>query len=77
MVTYLKAQPRIEKRPTVRKAICPTCGKEEHLTFVGVQRWPRMLAIKTGMPELVRLWNCPGCASTVSEIDMLFDPEPR
>ena len=61
-----------EAYPT-HEGYCPCCKRGSTFFVTGEQRWPHAVAEKAGMPELIRLWTCQSCHSTVSEIDLIFE----
>lgn len=58
--------------PHQRQAFCPSCGKLATFTAAGEQRWPARVAAAAGMPEVVQLWLCNHCHSTISEPNLTF-----
>lgn len=54
-----------------RLATCPSCNCRGEFVFLGNQYWPAALARKMGLPEVIPLWSCPSCLTTVSEMDLL------
>lgn len=54
-----------------RLATCPSCNCRGEFVFLGDQRWPAELARAMGLPEVIPLWSCPSCLTTVSEMDLL------
>ncbi len=58
--------------PQQRRAFCPSCGKLAVFTAAGEQRWPARVAAAAGMPEVVQLWLCSHCHSTISEPNLTF-----
>jgi len=69
----LVEKPRPTTHNDAHHGKCPCCYQEARFHLTGEQRWPRAVAEKAGMPELIRLWTCSSCKSTVSEIDLLFN----
>ncbi len=54
-----------------RLATCPSCNCRGEFVYLGNQRWPAELAHRMGLPEVIALWSCPSCLTTVSEMDLL------
>ena len=52
-------------------ATCPTCRRRGEFEYLGEQHWPPEVAHKLGMPEVIRLWSCPCCMTTISETELL------
>ena len=52
-------------------ATCPTCNQTSEFDYLGKQHWPPELARKLGLPEVIELWSCGYCHTTVSEPDLL------
>src|ERR1041385_6216638 len=52
-------------------ATCPTCRHRGEFTYLGDQCWPPEIARKLGLPEIIVLWSCPCCQTTVSDPDLL------
>ncbi len=54
-----------------RLATCPTCNCRGEFEFLGEQHWPPELAREHDLPEVIALWSCPSCLTTISEPDLL------
>ncbi|HRE47176.1 MAG TPA: hypothetical protein PLD47_05575 [Aggregatilineales bacterium] len=54
----------------VKHAVCPTCQHLGNFTFLGEQKWPPEIAAKFGLPEIIILWSCPNCNTTISDPDL-------
>ncbi len=55
------------KHENQREGICPTCAQQTTFTFLGEQRWPAKVAQAAGLPELIHLWTCDTCQTTLTE----------
>jgi len=60
---------------------CPSCQKISSFVYIGQQKWPEKVARKMGVPQLIRLYVCQSCKTTVSEMflhdsDSSIFPEP-
>ena len=64
------SQTRIPIYKPYIEAHCPSCGHVSHFTYNGAQHWPKEIAEKVGMPEVVHLWSCGHCGSTISETEL-------
>jgi len=65
------SQPSNPPPPTAdRYANCPSCGSLAHFRFTGEQHWPPHIAEAAGVEQVVRLWTCERCNSTISETDL-------
>jgi len=61
---------QVQHPPVVkRERTCPTCGVKTTFTYLGDQRWPPKVAKKMNMPEVVHLWQCGHCQTTITERD--------
>jgi hypothetical protein len=60
----------LTQTPTI-EGICPSCGHTGEFTLLGVQKWPARVAQAAGVPEVVGLYQCACCKTTVSEVDLL------
>ena len=56
-------------------AQCPNCESETSFHFAGEQRCPPKVAELTGLPEVMQLWTCNDCHSTVMEPSLTFAGE--
>jgi ribosomal protein S27AE len=56
----------------IHEATCPSCGRLAKFDFAGQQRWPPRVAQRAGIPEVVNLWHCGACKSTISEQSLSF-----
>lgn len=56
-----------------RTAVCPTCGISSTFTFSGTQQWPPHIAEKAGLPEVMNVWSCDSCGTTLLEPNLTFD----
>ena len=52
------------------EANCPSCGCDSVFEHGGVQHWPKRVVEKLGVPEVVQLYHCGECHSTISETDL-------
>src|SRR5438067_2716976 len=52
-------------------ATCPTCKRRGEFEYLGEQHWPTEVARKLGLPEVIALWSCPCCFTTISESELL------
>lgn len=59
--------------PPTRTATCPTCGKHSTFTFHGEQRWPEKVAKAMNLPEVIVVWQCDTCDTTLLEPNLNFD----
>lgn len=50
-----------------RGGYCATCGAQTLFTFLGEQRWPAPVAAAAGVSQVVYLWTCRTCQTTVTE----------
>lgn len=55
-----------------QEAFCPSCEQPSHFIESGVQKWPPRVAQAAGLPEVIQLWQCKNCHTTISEIDLHF-----
>ncbi|MBC7870085.1 MAG: hypothetical protein H7Y09_04545 [Chitinophagaceae bacterium] len=73
-VQGIKKQPcdsrTTKKTKEPRQAVCPSCGHYAEFVHIGDQHWPARVAAAAGIPEVMALWNCIVCESTLSEIDL-------
>ena len=54
------------------EVFCPSCEQPTYFTESGVQKWPPKVAQAAGLPEVIQLWQCENCHTTISEIDLHF-----
>ncbi|GAB4545211.1 MAG: hypothetical protein OHK0023_03150 [Anaerolineae bacterium] len=55
---------------TRKLATCPTCHHRGVFERLGEQRWPAAIARQLNLPEVITLWSCSNCATTVSEMSL-------
>jgi hypothetical protein len=53
-----------------REAFCPSCSANRKFIFLGEQRWPKRAAEKAGLPEVVYLWRCSVCHTSMLHIEL-------
>ena len=56
-----------------RSAVCPTCGNHSEFVLCGVQTWPLKVAQAAGLPEVISVWQCLTCDTTLLEPNLNFD----
>lgn len=56
-----------------RTAICPTCESSSDFVLCGTQTWPARVAEAAGMPEVMTVWNCQTCGTTLLAPNLKFD----
>lgn len=54
------------------QAKCPSCGQQTRFIYSGEQHWPLRVAQALGVPEVITLWLCGSCRTTISELDLNF-----
>jgi len=61
------------KRQKINKqATCPSCGKSGTFDYAGDQMVPARVAQVMGLNgNVIPLWHCPACGSTISEPNLL------
>lgn len=59
--------------PTTQTAICPTCATHSEFTFHGTQTWPPKVAQAMNLPEVINVWHCQSCDTTLLEPNLDFD----
>lgn len=53
-------------------AECPSCGTQGRFIYAGDQPVPPRVAQALGLEtDAIPLWHCPGCASTISDPDLV------
>ncbi len=52
-------------------ATCPTCKGRGEFEYLGEQHWPPEVARRLGLPEVITLWSCSCCMTTISETELL------
>ncbi len=63
----MKQHEKVHNRIPERQGVCPTCGQFATFTFLGEQRWPPRVAEAMGFTEVMHLWTCSECLTTISE----------
>jgi hypothetical protein len=53
------------------EACCPSCRNRARFRLIGEQRWSPLVAQRAGLPEVIRLYLCSVCSSTISENNLL------
>jgi len=73
-VQGIKKQPcdsrMVAKTKEKQQTICPSCGHYAEFVHIGDQHWPARVAASAGIPEIMGLWNCSVCETTLSDIDL-------
>lgn len=57
------------------QAQCPSCQQHALFERVGTQQWPAAVAEATGLPQVVVLFTCSECRSTVAHVDLMADED--
>lgn len=52
------------------KTECPTCGKMSEFHYLGEQEWSPAVAKRLGIPEIVHLYSCEHCHTTLTHLDL-------
>lgn len=60
------------RRDTEQITYCPCCEQVARFERMGVQCWPMGVAQSSGLPQIIQLWRCDHCNSTLSELDLHF-----
>ena len=56
--------------PRLSRGRCPSCGRVSTFSLGGDQNIPERVAKATGLPQVIKLYHCDNCNSTVSELDI-------
>ncbi|MDX1991789.1 MAG: hypothetical protein SF029_05345 [bacterium] len=59
-----------------RHAICPNCRHDAHFAYIGDQHWPEEVAQKRGIAQVMRLYTCSECGTTVTGRTLDETPRP-
>ena len=47
---------------------CPTCGEKSRFEHIGEQKWSAKVAEKLNLPQIINLYNCGSCHTTLTEL---------
>ena len=56
-----------------KTAQCPSCGTSSEFVSCGTQEWPPHIAAAAGLPEVMMVWACQTCHTTLLEPNLTFD----
>ncbi|MFW5748173.1 MAG: hypothetical protein ACOCYT_01025 [Chloroflexota bacterium] len=50
------------------ETICPSCGQRAVFDCIGEQHWPPHIAARLSLPEVVKVWRCGACDTTITNL---------
>ncbi len=49
---------------------CPTCSKSSEFHHIGEQKWSEAVAKKLNLPQIINLYECAHCHTTLTDIQL-------
>jgi len=49
---------------------CPTCGEQSQFRHIGEQKWSEAVAKKLNLPQIINLYDCAQCHTTLTDIQL-------
>ena len=76
-MNYDKDYAVIAVRQDEKHGICPSCQNKTEFTLLGIQRWPKKVALSAGLTMEQAMWQCSHCITSVMEDSIIHDLPQR